>query len=121
MSLVGGGGQEKWPHARHRITPRGLPGTLQCDAGGEVAVGSLLPLARQPVIAEVQDAAEVEGLCRRVWREWPRKSLSEAPIPAAEELLPPPCQVAQSPAATPPLPKPPLPCSLPSGHRCTGM
>lgn len=58
--------------------PQGLPSTLQCDAGGEVAVGSWLPLARQPVVGEVQDAAEVEGLRRRVWeraaREEPERS-----------------------------------------------
>ena len=62
---AGRGGQG--PDTGDRVTPRGLPGTLQRDAGGEVAVGSLLPLARQPVVAEVQDAAEVEGLRRRVW------------------------------------------------------
>lgn len=67
--LAEGEGQGRRPRARPRgpCHPRGLPGTLQRDAGGEVAVGSLLPLARQPVVAEVQEAAEVEGLRRRVW------------------------------------------------------
>lgn len=108
------------PVTGDRVTPRGLPGTLQRDAGGEVAVGSLLPLARQPVVAEGQDAAEVEGLRRRVWERAVGKSLSEAPVLAAQEPQPALCPAAQSPAATPLLPKPARPRSLPAGHRCAG-
>jgi len=86
--------------------PRCLPGAFQRDAGGEVAVGSLRPLARQPVVAEVQDAAEVEGLRGRVWEraagEEPERSARAEGGGAAA----PPCPAAQSPAATPPLPEP---------------
>lgn len=64
---------------------QGLPSTLQHEAGGEVAVGSLLPLARQPVVSEVQGAAEVEGLCRRVWGRTARKKPEQVLIPAGEE------------------------------------
>lgn len=104
----GGRGQTLGPVS----PPKALPGKLQRDAGGEVAVGSRLPLARQPVVAEVQDAAEVEGLRRRVWERGAGKNLSEAPVPAAEEPQPPPC-----PAAKPPSPN--LPCTA-AGHWCTG-
>lgn len=62
-----------------------LPGALQHDAGGEVAVGSLLPLARQPVVTEVQDTAEVEGLCRRVWGGTAEKEPEQVPVPSGEE------------------------------------
>lgn len=64
---------------------QGLPSALQHEAGGEVAVGSLLPLARQPIVSEVQGAAEVEGLCRRVWGRTARKKPEQVLIPAGEE------------------------------------
>lgn len=64
---------------------RDLPGTLQHNTGGEVAVGSLLPLARQPIVTDVQDAAEVEGLRRRVWGRRARKEPEQVPVPAGEE------------------------------------
>lgn len=64
---------------------RDLPHVLQHDAGGEVAVGSLLPLARQPVVTEVQGTAEVEGLCRRVWGRTAGKESEQVPVPAEEE------------------------------------
>lgn len=53
----------------------GLRGTLEHDVGGKVAVSSLLPVARQPIVTEVQQAAEVGGLARGVWGEQPAEEL----------------------------------------------
>lgn len=77
MRLAVGFGRGPWS--------RDLPGALQNDAGGEVAVGFLLPSARQPVVTEVQGAAEVEGLRRRVWGRTAGKEPEQVPVPAGEE------------------------------------
>lgn len=48
------------------VPRQGLRGAFEHHAGGEVAVGSRLPAARQPVVTEVEQAAEVGGLGRGV-------------------------------------------------------